>query len=156
MYSLTPRNPTLSSIGTEALQGGGGPMSPVWILKLLVLMFINACRLLLALPSLSQFGQGRLFLVAISFYVLSLLSGPCRLSEFTLAGPLYRYYFSTLNHHNFISGLYTQAQCKQYHICADQNMFLMMKSDLVTIHWLRWSGFSSLCTVTSKKVVNIF
>ena len=50
-------------------------------------MFINACRLLSALPSLSQFGQGRLSLVAISFYVLSLLFGPCPLLEFTLAGP---------------------------------------------------------------------
>ena len=70
--------------------GGGGPMLPVWILKRLVLVFINACRLLLALPSLSQFGQGRLSLVAISFYTLSLLFGPGRLSEFTLAGPLLR------------------------------------------------------------------
>ena len=51
----------------------GGPMSPVWILKRLVSVFINACCLLSALPSLSQFGQGRLSLVAISFYVLSLL-----------------------------------------------------------------------------------
>ena len=42
------------------------------------------CRL--ALLSLSQFGRGRLSLVAISFYALSLLFGPCRLSEFTLAG----------------------------------------------------------------------
>ena len=50
-------------------------------------MFINACRLLWALPSLSQFGRGRLSLVAISFYALSLIFGPCRLSEFTLAGP---------------------------------------------------------------------
>ena len=35
------------------------------------------------------FGRGRLSLalVAISFYALSLLFGPCRLSEFTLAGP---------------------------------------------------------------------
>ena len=49
---------------------------------------INACRLLSALPSLSQFRRGTLSLVAISFYVLSLLFGPCRLSEFTLAGPL--------------------------------------------------------------------
>ena len=64
----------------------GGPMSPVWILKCLVSVFIKACRLLLALPSLSQFGQGRLSLVAISFYALLLLFGPCRLSEFTLAG----------------------------------------------------------------------
>ena len=68
-------------------QGGGGSMSSVWILKLLVSVFINACRLLSALPSLSQFGRGRLSLVAISFYALSLLFGPCRLSEFTLAGP---------------------------------------------------------------------
>ena len=36
---------------------------------------------------MSQFGRGRLSLVAISFYALSLLFGPCRLSEFTLAGP---------------------------------------------------------------------
>ena len=63
-------------------------MSPVWILKHLVSVFINACRLLSALPSLSQFGRRRLSLVAISFYALSLLFGPCRLSEFTLAGPL--------------------------------------------------------------------
>ena len=49
-------------------------------------MFINACCLLSALLSLSQFGRGRLSLVAISFYVLLLLFGQCRLSEFTLAG----------------------------------------------------------------------
>ena len=66
---------------------GGGPMSPVWILKRLVLVLINACCLLSALPSLSQFGRGRLSLVEISFYMLSLLFGPCRLLEFTLAGP---------------------------------------------------------------------
>ena len=66
---------------------GEGPMSPVWILKCLVSVFINACRLLSALLSLSQFGRGRLSLVAISFHVLSLLFGPCRLPEFTLAGP---------------------------------------------------------------------
>ena len=68
-------------------QGRGGPMSPVWILRHLVSVFINACRLLSALPSLSQFGRGRLSLVTILFYALSLLFGPCRLSEFTLAGP---------------------------------------------------------------------
>ena len=50
---------------------------------------IDACRLFLALPSLLQFGRGRLSLVAISFYTLSLLFGRCRLSEFTLAGPQY-------------------------------------------------------------------
>ena len=66
---------------------GGGPTSPIWILKHLVSEIINACRLLSALLSLSQFGWGRLSLVAISFYALSLLFGPCHLSEFTLAGP---------------------------------------------------------------------
>ena len=35
--------------------------------------------LLSALPSLSQFGRGRLSLVTISFLALSLLFGPCRL-----------------------------------------------------------------------------
>ena len=69
--------------------GGGSPMSPIWILKHLVSVFINACHLLSALMSLSQFGRGRLSLVAISFYTLLLLFGPCRLSEFTLAGPIY-------------------------------------------------------------------
>ena len=65
----------------------GGPMSPVWILKRLVSVFINACRLLSALPSLLQFGPGRLSLVVISFFTLSLLFRPCRLLEFTLTGP---------------------------------------------------------------------
>ena len=76
-------------------QGGGGGggwvprrPSPVGIVKLLMSVFINACRLLSALLSLSQFGRGRLSLVMISFYALSLLFGPYRLSEFTLAGPL--------------------------------------------------------------------
>ena len=73
----------------RGLAGGGGLMSPVWILKHLVSVFIDACPLLSALPSLSQFGWGKLSLVAISFYVLSLLFEPCRLSEFTLAGPLH-------------------------------------------------------------------
>ena len=71
----------------EALPGGS--MSPVWILKRLVSVFINACPLLSALQSLSQFGRGRLSLVAISFYALSLLFGPCHLLEFTLAGTLH-------------------------------------------------------------------
>ena len=67
---------------------GGGPMLPFWILKHLVSVFINACYLLLALPSLWQFGRGRLSLVTISFYALWLLFGPCHLSEFTVAEPL--------------------------------------------------------------------
>ena len=71
-----------------ARRGGGVPISPVWILKRLVSVFINACHSLSALPSLSQFVRGRLSIVAISFYVLLLLFGPSRLSEFTLAGPL--------------------------------------------------------------------
>ena len=62
-------------------------MSPTWILKRLVSVFINACRLSSVLPSLSQFGRGRLSLVTISFYAVSLLFGTCCLSEFTLAGP---------------------------------------------------------------------
>ena len=61
----------------EALQGSVGVGVSVY----------KCLCLLSALPSLSQFGRGRLSLVLISFYVLSLLLGPCRLSEFTLAGP---------------------------------------------------------------------
>ena len=64
-------------------------MSPVCILKHFMSVFINACCLLSALPSLLQFGRWRLSLVAISFYVLSLLFGPCCLSKFTLAGLLW-------------------------------------------------------------------
>ena len=70
-------------------RGGGGSHVAGWILKHLVSVFIDACRLLSALPSLSQFGRGRLSLVVISFYPLSLLFGPWRLLEFTLAGPLH-------------------------------------------------------------------
>ena len=44
----------------EALPGGGWDVLPVRILKRLVSVFINACRLWSALPSLSQFGRGRL------------------------------------------------------------------------------------------------
>ena len=62
-------------------------MSPVGMLKPPVSVYINACHLLSALLSLSQFGRGRLSLVAISFCALSLLFGPCRLSKFTLARP---------------------------------------------------------------------
>ena len=46
------------------------------------------CHQFLALMTLSEFCQERLSVVAISFYMLSLLFGSCRLSEFTLAGPL--------------------------------------------------------------------
>ena len=64
-------------------------------LKRLVSVFINACRLLSALPSLLWFGRGRLSLVAISFYTLSLLFGPCCLLEFILAGPLYSHNYGS-------------------------------------------------------------
>ena len=50
-------------------------MSPIWILKHLVSVFLNACHLLLALPPLSEFGRGRLSLVVISFYALSYFLG---------------------------------------------------------------------------------
>ena len=46
--------------GERPCQGGGGdPISPVWILKRLASVFINACRLLSALPSLSRFHSTR-------------------------------------------------------------------------------------------------
>ena len=83
-------NPTVRRL--EALPGGGGgggggshvaclnfKMSRVGVYKCLSLIVSFAVTVVI--------GQGRLSLVAISFYVLSLLFGPCRLSEFTLAGP---------------------------------------------------------------------
>ena len=75
------------AIGRPYRGGGGGPILPSGILKSSGVVFTNACRLLSALPSLSQFGRGRLSLVAISFYALSLLFGPCHVSDFTLAWP---------------------------------------------------------------------
>ena len=87
--SLAQATEPVCNLHRGPARGGGGVMLPIWILKHLVSVFIDACRLLSALPSLSQFGRGRLSLVAISFYALSLLFGPCRLSEFTLAGPLH-------------------------------------------------------------------
>ena len=75
--------------------GGGGSHVTCLNFKTLVSGFINACRLLSALPSLLQFGRGRLSLVAISFYALSLLFWPCRLSEFTMAGPLKWHFYTS-------------------------------------------------------------
>ena len=81
-------NGELTELGGPAR---GGSMSPVWILKRLVSVFINACRSYCQLcrhcRNLAE-GRERLSLVTISFLALSLLFGPCRLSEFTLAGPL--------------------------------------------------------------------
>ena len=90
---------------------GGG--APVWILKRLVVVFINACRLLSALRSLSQFGRGRLSLVAISFYTLSLHLRPCRLSEFTLARSLGLKVAATL-YKNFLPRVPLQTQINQW------------------------------------------
>ena len=67
---------TINTMRTEALPGGSHvaclnvKTSCVGVYK------INACRLLSALPSLSQFGRGRLSLVVISSYLLSLIFGP--------------------------------------------------------------------------------
>ena len=98
-------------------------MSPVGILKRLVSVFINACRLLSALPSLSQFGRGRLSLVAISFYALSLLFGPCRLSEFTLAGPPLLMIIIKGNTYHFINSF--QSFNSLFIICFDFLIFLI-------------------------------
>ena len=73
--SLTGINQTFFGGGVTLgrqtpFQGGGGDPCRPSELKLLVLVFINACSLLSALPSLSPFGRGRLSLVAISFYAL--------------------------------------------------------------------------------------
>ena len=90
---LKHANVSTFSGSQEALPGGGGVSNVARLnfktSRVGVSVFINSCRLLPALPSVSQFGRGRLPLVAISFYALSLalLFGPCRLSEFTLAGP---------------------------------------------------------------------
>ena len=80
----------------------------------------NACRLLSALPSVLQFGRGRLSLVATSFYALLLLFGPCRLSEFTLAGPpcsfcnpLPFYSYNYQNRHKIILHKYSLIQHNQ-------------------------------------------
>ena len=78
---------TINTMRTEALPGGSHvaclnvKTSCVGVYK------INACRLLSALPSLSQFGRGRLSLVVISSYLLSLIFGPRHQLEFTLTGP---------------------------------------------------------------------
>ena len=54
-------------------------MSRVGVYKCLSLIVGSAVTVVIWL-------RGSLSLVAISFYVLSLLFGPCRLLEFTLAG----------------------------------------------------------------------
>ena len=76
----------------EALPGGG-PRSLVGILKCLVSAFCQGFTSLSkierqtfsALKSLSAFLNG--CRLSLFIWALSLLFGPCRLSEFTLAGP---------------------------------------------------------------------
>ena len=116
-------NMTTPLLTGEALPGVGSPKSPVWILKRLVSVFINACRLMSALPSLSQFGWGRLSLVAISFYVLSLLFGSCRLSEFTLAGP---------HRGNFMRLLCSDVEKKMYNkvCCMCMSLLVLPRSNI--------------------------
>ena len=55
--------------------GGGSHVALLNFKTFRVGVYKIACCLLLALPSLSQFGRGRLSLVAVLFYVLSLLFG---------------------------------------------------------------------------------
>ena len=62
----------------------GGPVSLVWILKSFMLVFK---LLILSLDVIVRILLGMMSLLWISFYVLSLLFGPYRFSEFTLAGP---------------------------------------------------------------------
>ena len=79
----------------------------------------------------------------------------------------YRYYFSTVSHHNFISSTPAQIWLKHkdctHKLSASNNILILCWWKHVfhdekwpCHHWLRWSCFSSLCTVTSKKMVNIF
>ena len=106
-FFLFPASPNYSWIRARRQRGTarGGPMSPVWILNRLVLVFINVCCLLSALSSLSQFGWGRLSLVVISFYALLLLFGPCCLLEFTLGGPRKKEIHNQPRLQNFILNL---------------------------------------------------
>ena len=72
----------------EALQEGGGGTHIARLNFKTSRVGVYKCLSALSSLSLSQFGRGRLSLVAIPLYTLSLLFGPCRLSEFTLAGLL--------------------------------------------------------------------
>ena len=88
MFIHISKAPCLSNKTRDSNKvGGGGGHVARLILKRLVSVFMNACRLLSVLPSLSQFGRGRLSLVTISFYA-KLLVGiyPGRASRARPAG----------------------------------------------------------------------
>ena len=79
-------NPTVRRL--EALPGGGGGSHVACLnFKTSRVSVYKCLSLIVSFTVNVVIGQGRLSLVAISFYALSLLFGPCRLSEFTLAGP---------------------------------------------------------------------
>ena len=69
----------------EALPGGGGPRSLVGILKCLVSAF---CQGFMSLSEIERHTFVLVPYLSLFNWALSLLFGPCRLSEFTLAGPL--------------------------------------------------------------------
>ena len=82
-------NGELTELGGPAGgEGGGSHVTHLNFKTSRVGVYKCLSLLLSALLSLSQFDRGRLSLVTISFLALSLLFGPCPLSEFTLAGPL--------------------------------------------------------------------
>ena len=72
----------------EALPGGA-PMSPVWILKRLVSVFIKCLSLIVGFSvTVTIWPREVVSCRDFILVVLFLIFGPCRLSEFTLAGPL--------------------------------------------------------------------
>ena len=78
-------NPTVRRL--EALPGGGGSYVACLNFKTSRVGVYKCLSLIVSFTVTVVIGRGRLSLVAISFYALSLVFGPCRLSEFTLVGP---------------------------------------------------------------------
>ena len=82
---------TRSGTRLEALPGWG-PMSPPLNFNTFRVVGVYKClSLIVGFAVTVAIGRGRLSLVAISCYALSLLFEPCRLSEFSLAGPQIKY-----------------------------------------------------------------
>ena len=101
-FSLLQNKIGLYNNNNENLPGKGGSRSLVGILKCLVSAFCQGFRLLSeidrhtfvihfanfsALKSLSAFLNRMAFICHYFIWALSLLFGPCRFSEFTMAGP---------------------------------------------------------------------